>query len=79
MSNVVRLGDDQDPTEYQAEMIDVIERVIGEIRSGRTVAYAIATVTSDQAAVTRWQAKDHFVTTLGAVARLQWEMARGND
>ena len=79
MSNVFSIGQAVDQTENQAAMVSLLEAIIAEIKSGRTIAYAIASVTADQSAVTRWQANGQVVTTLGAVARLQWELAKGTD
>ena len=73
-AEVVRLGESQAPSEYQGEMVAILETVIAEIKSGRAVSFAICTATQDGACTTRWMAEGHFLATLGAASRLVTDM-----
>ena len=70
MAQVIRIGANQTPTEYQDEMVELLETVIAEIRSGRAVSFAIATVTQDDESTARWMARGHVLSTIGAAHRL---------
>ena len=80
MTKVVNLrdGTDQSLPARQDGMIEMLEKAIEEVKSGRIVGLAIAGATTDNQSYTVWCAHGCGVAVLGAAARLQSELSRSD-
>lgn len=78
MSNVVSLsGADASLAARTASIVEIIETALAQAEAGHMAAVAIAYVGSDGTSGTLWAISGQQSAALGAVTRLQWEMASG--
>ena len=78
MSNVVSLsGADASIAARENSIVEIIEAALAQAEAGQLSAVAIAYVAADGMPGTLWAMTGHSSAMLGAVTRLQWEMASG--